>query len=360
MRRGLVLVCAWAGWAVCCSSSSIEPRDMIEDLPRAADLDEPSRAQAQTLGASALAAATSGAFAQARDQAGTALLLDPRQPHALAANGVLSMHDAQAESPPTLAAWHRAEGELLRAQTLAPDDPEVVMALARFYAAEGHGRAALDVLERVLLQRPKHAAALRLAGLVAYEASEERRARSYLARLLAEDPEDAESLYRLACCEAVVAERSSDEAVKRAAWRNVAELFQRYRGLVPTDVQGTLGEAQARFRSWQLAGRAANDAELRAALDLYRAGNGLRLDQPESPHGEGVVLEALGDASGAEAAYGEAIRRKATYAPSLLNLAALLAERGTLDNARALWEKALRAGLTPNEKSKVEALLAKR
>ncbi len=360
MRRVLVIVCAWAGWAPSCSSSSVEPRDMVQDLPPAANLAEPTRAQAQALGASALTAATSGEFGPARDQVDAALSLDPRQPHAHAASGVLSMHDAQAENPPILSAWRRAEGELLRAQALAPDDPDVALALARFYVAEGHGRAALDVLERVLLRQPKHAAALRLAGLVAYEASEERRARPYLARLLAEHPEDAESLYRLACSEAVVAERLSDEAAKQAAWRNVAELFQRHRSLAPTDVQGALGEAQARFRLWQMAGKKANDADLRAALDLYRAGNGLRLDQPESPHGEGVVLEALGDVSGAEAAYGEALRRKATHAPSLLNLAALLAERGALDAACALWEKALRAGLTPNEKNKVEALLAGR
>ncbi len=335
---------------------------MAQDLPPAANLDEPTRAQAQaqTLGASALAAATNGEFAQARDQADAALSLDPRQPHAHAANGVLSMHAAQAENPPMLSAWRRAEGELLRANALAPDAADVALALTRFYVAEGHGRAALDVLERVLLRQPKHVAALRLAGMVAYEASEERRARPYLARLLAEQPEDAESLYRLACCEAVVAERLSDEAAKPAAWRNVAELFQRHRGLAPTDVQGALGEAQARFRLWELAGKKANDADLRTALELYRVASRLHVGQPESAHGEGVVLEAVGDVSGAEAAYGEALRRQATHAPSLLNLAALLAERGALDAARTLWEKALRAGLTPNEKNKVEALLAAR
>ena len=52
-----------------------------------------------------------------------------------------------------------------------------------------------------------------------------------------------------------------------------------------------------------------------------------------------------------------ALTRNATHAPSLLNLAALHATAGELDRARPLWERALRTGLTPFERRKVEALL---
>lgn len=360
MRCAWILVSAWLGCAVGCSAPSVEPRELANNLPAAAPTDAATQAQADALGASALRDATAGQFATARDQADSALGLDPRQARARAASGLLAMHDAQGETPPVLAAWRQAEGELLQAQALAPDDAQVALALARFYVADGHGRAALAVLERVLAREPDDVGALRLASLVAYEGGEELRARPYLARLVVAQPDDAESAYRLVRCEAALAERQNEAAAKQQAWRHVVELCQRYRGLVPADVQGALSEAQARVRLWELAGKQADDADLRAALDLYRLARRLDGNLPAPAHGEGVVLEALGDAAGAEVAYHAALACDPAYAPSLLNLAASLTERAALAEARPLWERALRAGLTPSEKRRVEALLTGR
>lgn len=355
MRRTIPV---WFALAAC-SAPSVDPQAMAADLPAPVELDATVREQAASLGATALNEAVAGNFDAARAGAETALGIDPRQARARAALGLVAMHDAQAETPPRLGDWHRAEGELLRARALAPQDAEVGVALARFYAAEGHGRAGLGVLDAVLEQSPSHEAALRLASRLAYEASEERRARGYLARLLALAPTDQDALYKMAVCEQVMASRANDDAARLSACQRAIEAFAQFRSAAPGDVDGRLGEALARMRLWELAGKAKkDDTELRAALALYREAANQALDSADAPFGEGVALEALGDKAGARTAYENALVRNAAHAPSLLNLAALHAESGERDRALALWERALRTGLTPMERRKVEALLS--
>lgn len=360
MRVWLATLCPVLGF-VClgagCSSASIDPRAYAADLPAPATLDAAARTQANQVADAAFAAAQAGRFPSARENADAALALDPGLARAVAALGLASMHEAQADTPPDLVAWRRAEGQLRRAQALAPDDAEVALALARFYLADGHGRAALDVLVPLLVTQPQHQDALRLAGLVAYEAGEERRARGYLARLNGLAPNDAQTLYRLANCEATVAERAPDDTAKKTAWLHVVELFAHYRALAPDDSQGYLGQAQAQMRVWQLGGKSEDDAPLQAALALYRTAQDLDAVAPEACYGEGFVREEMGDIDGAEAAYRRALERQPTHVDSLLNLAALLATKGELEGARALWQTSLRAGLTPSERRKVQALL---
>ncbi|MEZ5966531.1 MAG: tetratricopeptide repeat protein [Planctomycetota bacterium] len=354
MRRLLALACALAA----CSSPSVDPGAYAKELPPAPELDATARQQADALGDAALSAAVAGALDAARRDADAALAIDPRQARARAALGVCGMHDAQAQTPPELLAWRRAEGDLRQAAELAPGDAEILLALARFYAADGHGRAASDVLTPLLAQQPQHVAALRLAGLLAYEASEERRARGFLARLHALVPDDAQALYRLAICEATVAERLPDAGARVQAWQHVVELFQRYRVLAGGDPQGVLGEAQARVRLWQLGGEKADEGELAAVRALYRAAQRLDSSSVDAVYGEGYASEESGDLPAAESAYRRALALQPTHVPSLLNLAALLASRGDRAAARELWQTALGAGLTPTERRKVAALAA--
>jgi len=353
MQRLPVLACLVAA----CAGPSPDPQRYAGDLPPERQLDGDTRRRADELGAAALSAAMAGAFAAAERDAAAALEIDPRQGQGHAALGLAAMHAAQAETPPALDPWHRAEGELLLAARLVPDDVEVLMALARFYVADGHGRAALDVLARALVQVPQHRDALRLAGVVAYEASEERLARGYLARLHALVPDDAMTLYRLASCEAVVAERTTDRAAKQQAWQHVLELCERYRGLAPSDAQGLLAEARARLRLVELRGGEADDAELERVEAIYAAAADLDPTSADAAYGRGYVRELRGDAAGAEASYRAALGRQPAHAPSLLNLAALLAARGDRAAAEELWRTALRAGLTANERRRVRQLL---
>jgi tetratricopeptide (TPR) repeat protein len=341
-----------------CTGVAVDPRAMRDDLPAAVALEPSARAQAQQLGALGLLAAGAGHHEEARARATAALALDPRQAHARAAMGLLSMHAAQAENPPALALWRRAEGELLQAQALAPDDVDVALALARFYVADGHGRAARTVLEPLVASDRTHPAALRLAAAIAYESGEELRARPLLARLVVAEPTDVQALYRLLRCEAVVADRLEDSAAQTAAWRHVLELTQRYTQLAAADLEGLLSAAQAHFRLAQLAPAGTATADLRAAADWYRAARRLHPERAEPAYGEAVISEQLGEPAAAEAAYRDAIARAPAHSPSLLNLAALLAERGAQEEARALWERALATGLTPSERRRVVALLA--
>lgn len=353
MWRLLAIACAVAA----CSSASVDPAAYAQELPPPRDLDATSRQRAAELADAALAAAAAGRFDAAARDAGAALEIDPRQAPAHAALGLGYMHAAQAQTPPDLVGWRRAEGELRQAVELAPEQAEVRLALARFYVADGHGRAAAEVLAPLLARQPQHVEALRLAALIAYEAGEERRARGYLARLHAVLPDDAQTLYRLANCEATVAERQTDDKARALAWRHVVELFQRYRLLAAGDVDGALGEAQARMRLWLLAGKPAGDAELTQALALYRAAQQLDADSADATYGEGFACEESGDLEAAEAAYRRALRQRPTHVASLLNLAALLATRGDRAGARELWQTALRAGLTPGERRRVQGLL---
>lgn len=348
---------AWCLAVAGCTGPSADPARYAADLPAPVELDDDARRRAQEAGSRALDAAFAGAIDEARIAAQHALGIDPRDARAHAALGVVAMHEAQGESPPDLPAWRRAEGELLMAHALAPADARVTLALARFHVADGHGQAALDLIDRALAGGANNDLdLLRLASVVAYEAAEERRARSYLLRVVEAAPDDAGSLYRLALCEATLAERPREDDVRRRAWQQAADRFARYVALAPEDVQGMLGEAQARFRLWQLDG-ASDPERLGAVRDLYRAAARLDSRSAEAVFGEGVVAEAAGDSAAAEVAYREALRREPAHAASLLNLAALLAERGATDEARACWEKALATGLTPAERRKVEELL---
>lgn len=347
---------AIACFAAACSSTSVDPQAWAA-APVPEHSVEPAAAERAAARASvALAAARMGRYEEAEEEAQAALTLDPRAGRAHTALGLCAMHRAQAATPPDLAAWHRAEAHFLRAVRLT-DDADARVALARFYVAEGHGRVALEALMPVLARQPQHEDALRLAGLVAFEAGEERKARGYLARLHAVAPADAPALYRLAMCEATVAERLADRAAQEQAWRHVGELFRRYRVLAPDDVQGLLGEAWHHLQLWQLGGKK-DQAALAACRELYRAARGLDPANVDAIYGEGFVQEALGDTDGAIAAYRRALELVPTHTASLLNLAALHAERGELTAARALWTTVLRAGVTSAERRKLESLLA--
>lgn len=341
-----------------CSAPSIDPGEFERSLPAGRELAPAAQEAAKDKAARALVAAEAGRRGEAQQLAEDALAVDPRQGRAHAALGLLAMARAQAESPPTLRLWRAAEGHLRRGAVATPADAEVQLALARFFAADGHGRAALDVLDRLLLREPEQVAALRLAGVLAYEAAEERRARSYLTRLLAREPDNAVALYRLAHCEATIAARGTDAQARAAGYERAATVFSACRDLVPDDIEAILGEAAARIAAHEQIGKSDDPVQLRRALALYQQAAALARARPEPSHGEGVVRELLGEPAAAAAAYERALDVQPNFVPSLLNLAALCAEGGDQPAAKALWARARKLEVTPSEANAIDKLLA--
>lgn len=349
-RRATVVILVPA-LAVACSAPSADPREMAETPPPVrAGAD---RAAADGRAALAFAALDAGSFAVARDEVDTALSLDPSSPRVRAALGAVLMAEAQTQSPPALDSWRRAEGELRRAVALAPNDADVGLWLARFYSADGHVQAALAEVDRVLATHPEHLVALRLGGFLAYEGGEERRARSFLARALVIEPSDAEAAYCLAACETELARRELTAEQRRPGWEVALAAWVRCRELAPDDVDAVLAEAYVRQQRLAdgIAADGEREAELRAALALYREASTRAPQQPEAAFGEGVVHEALGDPAAAEAAYRRALAIRPDHPGSLLNLIALRAAAPDgADEVRELAARALRAGITPLER----------
>jgi tetratricopeptide (TPR) repeat protein len=349
--RRILGAAAVIAWLLGCSSPAPVPEQIAAEMPAPRELSADERVRADAAAAAAIELLRAERWEEAFLSGRAALELDPASARAMAVRGVQLMREAQEESPPALARWRQAEGELLRARRLAPGDPDVAVWLARFYAAEGHFAAAASVLDGVLAEAPEDAPCLRLAANLRYEMGEERRAAALLRSLLALTPEDAQARYRLAQCEVTLAESESDDAERARRLEQAAATFAEYRRLAPSRVDGWLGEAHARFAALQ-AGALEEEARgraLAAVLDLYREAQERAPSQADPVFGEGVVLEARGDRAGAMATYRRALRLQRDHAASLLNLAALLAEAGEGQEARELAERALRAGVTPQE-----------
>lgn len=354
---------AWLAAMSACGGVSPVPEELAERLPEHVELSAAEARQVEDLTAAALTSVRSGDFQAARRAAEEALALDPRVARAIAVRARCRMEEARVDEPPELHAWRRAEGELRLAQRLRPNDPEIGLLHADFLEADGHLSAAADAADRVLEHAPEHVEALRRASRLRYELGEERLALPLLERLLELDPGDDAARYRVARSRLRLAltgaREQADDAAKIELFEQAAAAFRDYQQSAPADAEGFAGEATARYEILRLRGAAQVSAtEVTAIAALFARASDLGPASPESEFGRGVVLELSGDAEGARSAYESALNRDPEHLPSLLNLAANLAEAGRTDEAKACCERALSLTPTPSERRKLERFLA--
>lgn len=357
-----------------CRGVSPDPAVLAtEPLPASASTAD-ARAAASAHAQRALAAWEAGQPEQAEEAARDALDRDPGLLRARAILGRCLQERAMRQTPPDLALLNQADGETLRAATLAPADPVVGRLRAGFLERAGHITAAAAAAESALAQLPSTAAGesldpdrvalIAMAADLRYELGEERQALPWLRQLTTQRPGDARAWFRLGVCLA-----GGQDA---AALESAAAAFQRSAELTPADRAGWLAQGSALYRAAEAAARAGDEARRERHLVAAAAVFGAAAEQfpadGEPCFRQGLVLESAADPSGAAAAYRRALQRQADHGGALLNLAGLLAQHEAEDpvagaEARELLRRALdgaRAGtirLTPPERERIEAYL---
>jgi tetratricopeptide (TPR) repeat protein len=341
--------------AAACGALAPDPEEMVSQLPPARDLDPAAAARLEDLSTEAMRLLDEGLFPAAEEAAQRALSLQPRAARPRAVLGRCLMERAEMDDPPDLRLWRRAEGELLSATRLAPDDSVVAVLYGEFLVADGHLTAAADTVERVLAEHPDDVPALRLAGDTRYELGEERLARPHFTRLVELDP-DPQHRYKLAWCLLRIAEGELDE--KTPLLIEAAEGFAAYLELVPDDLEGYLAEGRALFRAAEELGAGAErDARAEQAVAVYRRAVELDPEATDAFFGLAVALEPTGRGSEAVVAYQQALARDPRHIGALLNLAALFASTDRRQQAEALCRRALLEDLTADERERVMAFL---
>lgn len=311
-----------------------------------------------------------GRPAEAVDRAREILDVDPRSVRARAVLGRGLAAQALEQEPPDHATATQAEGHLLLALRLAPDDAEARLFYAQLLTAEGHLTRAGRELDVLLEKHPRNEPALRAAANVRYELGEERAAAPLLSRLLTESPQDAWALYRLANCRVQLADahlrgaseigaRQDRTEVAVEAFHLAAKTFAEYQAVAPMDPGGYLGEAHARYRALAAGKMTQQDRQSagEAVVALFRKARSLDPKNPATFHGEGAVFDFLGDREKARGAYEAALRLDPKHVPSLLNLAAILYEEDEKEKAKELWRRALELDITAGEKREIRKLL---
>lgn len=353
-----------------CSSPQPTPADFAQQLPPRRQLTKAQQERVQRESDKALEDLVAGRYAEARDRAREVLDVDPRSVRARAVLGRSLGALAWAEEPPDRAMATEAEGHLILALRLAPDDAEARLFFAQLLIAEGHLSRAGQELEVLLATHPHHQPGLRAAANVRYELGEERAAAPLLSRLLTEAPQDPWALYRLANCRVQLADAhlrgdsevsNKQDRVKVAveAFHLAARTFVEYQSVARDDPAGYLGEAHARYRALVAGGKDPRQEQSTGAeiVALFRRAGKLDPRNPAPLHGEGAVFDFLEDRERARAAYEAALRLDANHVPSLLNLAALLYEDDQKKEARDLWAQALNLNITAGEKREIRKLL---
>jgi Flp pilus assembly protein TadD len=340
-----------------CTAASPDPLAMAADLPTARPLDAASAAALGVRVDEALARLEAGDVAAARRIAAEVLAADPSSARARAITAQGLMQDALEESPPTLGPWRRAEGELLRASRLAPNDPVVARLHARFLVADGHLSAAAARIDEGLAAEPDDPELLTLGARVRFDLGDERAAIPLLRRVEALRPDDPDPVWRLAQCQIRLAPAEIEGALRRERFDAAVAAFTRYRRLAPTDPDGFLAEAQARLAR-ALAGDGVDPEEIERVIGLYRDAARLDPTSAEPAFGQGVAHELAGRAEDARSAYRAALALDPGHLPSLLNLGASLADAGDREAAVPLLRRALELGVTPDERDRIERYLA--
>jgi len=339
-----------------CAGVSPDPQSLAEDLPPVGAIDSAAAARAADLAERALGFTDVQDYVAARRDADRALLQNPRSARARTALAICIFIDADVEEPPNMSLLNQAEGEFLRAQRLAPDDPLIGLHHARFLVHLGHLSAAVDRLEDLTGLHPVDSRLLSALGQIHYDLGHERRAAEILGRLLELEPEDALSHYLLAHCLLRLAPEF-EKSSRGAEYQKAAEEFARYRQLAPEDIDGLLGEAHARFQALSRADHTGT-ASADTILDLYRQALEQNPLLIEAWFSQGVVLDYLQSTDEAQAAYRKALDVDPNHLPSLLNLAANLSDAGNAEASKEYLRRALATGgLSRSERQRIEKLL---
>ncbi len=94
-----------------------------------------------------------------------------------------------------------AENYLQRAQTLVPDNPDVILALGNLRLAQENRPEAIALYETALRLDPRHKSALNNLGVVALEDHRPAEAKEYFRRALEQEPQNAKTHFLLAKAE---------------------------------------------------------------------------------------------------------------------------------------------------------------
>ncbi|MGC6486265.1 MAG: hypothetical protein ACON4Z_01340 [Planctomycetota bacterium] len=367
-----------------CAAVAPDPAGVSVDALPQVELGDRRRAERDDAVQRAVEAVVQQRYAEAGAAARAALGLAPRAARARAVLAMVDLQEASAQDPVEWRGLRRGEAQLATARALAPADAFVGWMHAVFLAETGHVSAAAAAAEDALARcgsapAAEKAALLGIAATYRYELGEERAAVPHLRAYTALRPDDATAQFRLGASLLVVAETPQGAPPSYAAARSSAEeaadAFQRCVDLAPGDEDAACAVARALLRAaaltrLQRAGegdaREAAAAELeqralaklRAAAERFEASAEVRFRL-------GVVAARLGEQQVAEASYRAALERDAAHAGSAMNLAALLAEREQVEEARSLLRRLLDAApsqtaLTPGERRRIEGWLGRR
>lgn len=335
-----------ACWAAC-SGVAPDLRQAIATLPEPVELAAEDREALRTELQLARNQLALGDVDAAAGVAAAIVEADPTNGHARALLGAAWMQQALATEPPPLDLWRRAEIELARAAHLEPEDAEVAVLEARFYAADGHLTAAARAVERALAVHPDHVECLQLASAWRYELGEERAARGHLEPLVALEPDAPLAVYRLGACRVALADETAasrgDGVLQELA--GAVELFEHYVTLVADDPHGYHAVAATALRAAGQAGEAAGSwvSRARSALD---AGCERFPRRASLRFLDGLCREAEGDDAAAATAYTEALERDASHVGAALNLADVRTRLQDQDGARRALRQALAADMS--------------
>ncbi|MDR3690024.1 MAG: sulfotransferase [Fimbriimonas sp.] len=220
-----------------------------------------------------------------------------------------------------------ADGLLVRALSLNPNDLRTLLASATVAYRMGRAETAMERIQRILAIEPNLPPALNWMTVLLLEQGRAEEARPYAERSTRADPKNEESFSLLGRC--LLELRRNDEALVQ---------FDRGLAIRPSDASLHYGRAAALERL-----NRPSDAEMswRAAVSIAPEPDGL-LKVAEFDRGLGKVEDAI-----------KACRRAIGKSPDHLGahrlLARILTEEGRMDEATPYWERSLHLGGDPTE-----------
>lgn len=217
----------------------------------------------------------------------------------------------------------RAIDVLERAATLAPDVPQVQVALARALEKKGDVQAAEAAYERAIRLDPTYRYARIRMFRLALDAQDFPRARMQVEYLLQHEPDDPEHHFRAGL--AAAREGRPDEA----------------RGHYLVAIEKAGGKYPEAF--FNLGSVERDLAHVDEAIAAYRKAIELDPGYNTARNNLGLTLKQAGRLAEAEATFREALARDPGYAAAWLNLGGLLTAQGRHEEAIACFGKALEA-----------------
>ena len=358
-----------------CAGVSPDPSQAsIDDLPEVT-LSPEDQDQCEALEQDAVDAVVRLRYEQAGEIADRVLALNPRSAKARAVRGMVRLQLAAKDKPTDWYGARAGEVELELARQLEPDSAFVGWMHAVFLAESGHMSAAAQAAEEALVRSAaapaaERAALLGTAATYRYELGEERAARPHLEAYVALRPDDAAAFFRLGASLLSIAKTPQGSPPPYVTSQRDAEqaaaAFGKCYALKPRDEDAALAMSAAWLRAAELAELQSKPAErdaLRARAVEHL--NGLAATFPGNAEVHfrlGVLATMQPDAKAARAAYVAALARDEGHVGSLMNLAALVAAAGEVDQAKAFYARLLAAPgasieLSRRERERIEKWL---